>query len=101
MSSTMFPTLPGEVAVLSTGEFAVGLELNNAPSLEGVCRRFGNDANRALVWLIRFRALKTWAARDGVAQWMTAARMIGMPKATPVEDRGARHRLPRRQGPSR
>jgi len=75
MSSTMFPTLPGEVAVLSTGEFAVGLELNNAPSLEEVCRRFGNDANRALVWFIRFRALKMWAARDGVAPWMTAARM--------------------------
>ena len=71
----MFPTLPGEVAVLTTGEFAFDLELNNAPSLEEVCRRFGNDANRALVWVIRFRALKTWCARDDTAQWMSAARM--------------------------
>jgi hypothetical protein len=75
MSGTIFPTLPHEVAVLSTGEFAFDFELNNAPSLEEVCRQFGNDANRALVWFIRFRALKTWAARDGMAQWMTVARM--------------------------
>lgn len=75
MSSTMFPTLPGEVAVLTSGEFAFDLELNNVPSLDEVCRRFGNDANRALVWFIRFRALKTWCARDDIAQWMSAARM--------------------------
>jgi hypothetical protein len=76
MSGTIFPTLPREVAVLSTGEFAFDVELNNAPSLEEICRRFGNDANRALVCFIRFRALKTWAARDGIARWMTAARML-------------------------
>jgi len=75
MSGTIFPTLPSEVAVLSTGEFVFDLELNNAPSLEEICKRFGNDANRALVWFIRFRALKTFTARDGIAQWMTAARM--------------------------
>jgi hypothetical protein len=75
MSSTIFPTLPSEVAVLTTAEFAFDLELHNAPSLEEVCRRFANDANRALVWLIRFRALKTWCARDDIAQWMSAARI--------------------------
>jgi hypothetical protein len=75
MSSTIFPTLPREVAVLTTGEFAFELEFNDAPSLAEVCRRFGNDANRALVWFIRFRALKTWCARDASPQWMSAARM--------------------------
>jgi hypothetical protein len=71
----MYPTLPGEVALLTTGEFAFGLELNNAPSFEEACRRFRNDANRAHVWLIRLRALKTWCARDDITQWMSAARL--------------------------
>jgi hypothetical protein len=75
MSSTVFPALPGDVAVLTAVEFAFGLEWNNAASLDEVCRRFGNDANRAVVWLIRFRALKTWCAREDSAQWMTDARM--------------------------
>jgi hypothetical protein len=75
MSSTIFPTLPAEVAVLTTGEFAFDLKWNNASSLEEVCRRFGNDANRAIVWFIRFRALKMLCARDESAQWMSAARM--------------------------
>ena len=75
MSSTVFPALPGDVAVLTAGEFAFDLEWNNAASLDEVSRRFGNDANHALVWLIRFRALKTWCAREDSAQWMTGARM--------------------------
>ena len=75
MSSTIFPTLPGDVAVLTTGEFAFDLEANNAPSLDEICQRFENDANRALVWLIRFRALRAWCARDGMAEWLSAARM--------------------------
>ena len=54
MSSTVFPALPGDVAVLTAGEFAFDLEWNNAASLDEVCRRSGNDANRALVWFIRF-----------------------------------------------
>jgi transposase InsO family protein len=74
MSSTIFPVLPREVAVLSTGEFAFDMEGGNAPSLDDVCRRFENDANRALVWLIRSRALKAWCAADGIAAWLTAAR---------------------------
>jgi hypothetical protein len=75
MSTTMFPTLPGDVAALTTREFAFDLEWNNAPSLDEVCRRFGNDANRALVWMIRFGALKAWCAREDIAQWLSAARM--------------------------
>ena len=75
MSSTVFPALPGDVAVLTAGEFAFDLERDNAASLDEVCRRFGNDANRALVWFIRFRALKTWCAREDNAHWMTRARM--------------------------
>jgi hypothetical protein len=75
MSSTRFPTVPGEVAVLTTGEFVFDLEGNNAPSLDEVCRRFANDANRALVWLIRYRALKAWCARDDISRWLSAARM--------------------------
>lgn len=75
MSSTMFPTLPGDVAALTTGEFTFDLEWNNAPSFNEICRRFGNDGNRAGVWLIRFRALKAWCARDDSAHWLSAARM--------------------------
>lgn len=75
MSHTMFPAVPGDVAALTTREFAFNLEWNNAPSFDEICRRFGNDVNRAVVWLIRFRALKAWCARDDVADWLNAARM--------------------------
>jgi hypothetical protein len=75
MSSTIFPTLPGDVAVLTTGEFRFDLEWNDALSFDEICRRFGNDVNRALVWLIRFRALKAWCARDGIALSFDAERM--------------------------
>ena len=55
---------------LSTAEFAFDLEWNSAPSLDEVCRTFGSDANRALVWLIRVRALKAWCARERMTQWL-------------------------------
>ena len=71
----IFPTLPGDVAVLTASEFAFDLEWNNVPSLDEVCRRFGNDSNRALVWLIRVRALKAWCGRDGTAEWLSPAWM--------------------------
>src|SRR4029453_9908960 len=74
MSITLFPTKPVDVVALTTTEFTFDLEINNAPSLEEVCRRFGNDANRALVWLIRVRALKAWCARDGTVEWLSPAR---------------------------
>ena len=74
MTSTIFPTRPAEVAVLTASEFALDLEWKVPPSLDEVCRRFDNDANRAFVWFIRFRALQTWWAREDSAQWTTAAR---------------------------
>ncbi len=37
---TPFPATPGDVAALTIEEFAVELDVNNAPSLDDVCRRF-------------------------------------------------------------
>src|SRR4029450_3638495 len=73
MSSTDFPTRPMDVAALTTPEFIYNLEWNNTPSFDEVCRRLGNDGNRAAAWLIRFRALQAWWACDGMAQWLTDA----------------------------
>jgi hypothetical protein len=70
MTSPRYPVMPVDVAALTTAEFAFDLEWNGAPSLDEVCRRFGGDANRALVWLVRVRALKAWCAREGMAQWL-------------------------------
>lgn len=70
MSDTAFPARPVDVVALTTSEFTVDLEWSNAPSLDEVCRRFGADANRAVVWLIRFRALQAWCTRDGMTQWL-------------------------------
>jgi hypothetical protein len=72
MNSTLFPARPADVVALTTTEFMFELEMNNAPSLEEVCRRFGNDANRALVWLIRFCALRAWCAGEEAAKWPNA-----------------------------
>ena len=66
---TAFPATPGEVAVLTTQEFTFDLDEldgNRVPSLERVCRTFMTDANRALVWWIRFKALKVWCTRSEV-----------------------------------
>jgi hypothetical protein len=41
----------------------VTLDLKVAPSIDLVRERFLDDANRALVWLIRFSALKAWCTR--------------------------------------
>jgi hypothetical protein len=38
-------------------EFTCELDLKEAVSLDALCRRFVDDANRAIVWAIRFRAL--------------------------------------------
>lgn len=76
MSYTIFPTLPREVAVLTPAEFGCNLEWDNAPSLDNVCRRFGDDTNRALVWFIRFRALKAWCGRVESAHWMKAEQRL-------------------------
>jgi len=78
MDSTTFPVRPTDVVALTTMEFAFDLDLTNEPSLEEVCRRFGNDANRALVWMIRFRALSEWCAREDIVKSLHAgSRSLG------------------------
>jgi hypothetical protein len=72
MNSTPFPTRPMDVVALTVQEFTRDLTLDVAPSLAAVCTRFADDANRALVWLIRFRALQTVCARGEMAEWLDA-----------------------------
>ena len=71
-SMTEFPATPRDVVALSFDEFLCDLEMTHAPSLETVCKAFGNDSNRAVVWLIRWRALNTLCARSDVAEWRGA-----------------------------
>jgi hypothetical protein len=69
LNRTAFPATPGEVAPLTPQEFTSDLDDldgNRAPSMEQVCRTFMDDANRALVWWIRFEALKAWRARTDI-----------------------------------
>jgi hypothetical protein len=64
--STAFPATPGDVAALTVQEFTFDfddLDGNRPPSLELVCRAFTDDANRAVVWWIRFAAFRNWCAR--------------------------------------
>jgi len=61
---------PCDVVALSVPEFTCELALNGSLSLDAVCRRFLDDTNRAVVWLIRFRALTAWCERLEVAQWL-------------------------------
>jgi hypothetical protein len=72
MPSTAFPATPADVAVLSVEEFTFDLdELDGTrvPTMARVCRTFMNDANRAVVWWIRFNALTHWCERtNGIAQ---------------------------------
>jgi hypothetical protein len=70
MRRTPFPTCPAEVVVLSVPEFTCELDLSGPLSLDDVCRRFVDDTNRALVWVIRFRALTAWCERPDVGVWL-------------------------------
>jgi hypothetical protein len=58
------------VAALTVPEFTCELDLNGSVSLDAVCGRFLEDANRAVVWFIRFRALTVWRERMDVAPWL-------------------------------
>ncbi|HET7219573.1 MAG TPA: hypothetical protein VFJ02_16065 [Vicinamibacterales bacterium] len=73
MDSTLFPIKPSDVIALTIAEFALDREMSNAPSLAEICRKFGNDANRALVCLIRYRALGAWCAREDMTAWVNAS----------------------------
>jgi hypothetical protein len=71
MKKTPFPTRPLDVVALTIQEFTRPLDLTDSPSLNDVCGRFPDDANRALVWLVRFRALQ--ALTDaGVGAWLAS-----------------------------
>ena len=72
MMMTPFPSTPSEVIALTVPEFTCELDLNAPAPFDGVCRRFLDDANRAVVWFIRFRALTTWCEREDVATWLTS-----------------------------
>ena len=69
-SSTPFPARPSQVAALTVTEFMSAPHLDGTVSIDEVCRLFLNDANRALVWLIRFHALRTWRERTDMAAWL-------------------------------
>jgi hypothetical protein len=61
------------VAALAVSEFTCELDPNATISFDRVCRRFLDDANRALVWFIRFRALTAWRERSDMATWLKAS----------------------------
>ena len=69
---TSFPAGPRDVVALSVEEFRFDLDMSHTPSIESACRAFATDANRAVVWLIRWRALNTLCARSDVAEWRRA-----------------------------
>jgi hypothetical protein len=75
--NTSFPARPCDVAALTVREFTSDLDLNKSPSVDEACQRFLDDANRALVWLIRVRALRAWCARPDIALWLHHAETNG------------------------
>jgi len=70
MPLTPFPATPSDVVALTVIEFTCDLDLNGSLTLESACERFLDDANRALVWLIRFHALTAWCERADVTLWL-------------------------------
>jgi hypothetical protein len=70
MTGTPFPVQPGDVVALTVPEFTRDLDLEVEPSIGWVCERFLDDTNRALVWLIRFSALKAWCTRAETNAWL-------------------------------
>lgn len=71
--NTPFPARPCDVVALTVHEFICDFDMNGSPSLDLVCQRFLDDANRALVWLIRFRALRAWRTRPDMGSWLCTA----------------------------
>lgn len=70
MKTTPFPARPSDVVALTVAEFTRDLDLNATLSIDDVCRRFIEDTNKAVVWVIRFRALAAWCVRADVAGWL-------------------------------
>lgn len=69
MKDTPFPSHPAGVVALSPDEFIIDTDRLDGASLDAVCTRFIDDANRALVWVIRFQALKTLSERADMTDW--------------------------------
>jgi len=69
MSHTPFPGSPAQVAPLSSYEFESDSWMGDAPSIDVVCSRFTDDLNRALVWILRYRALTALVGRAEIAAW--------------------------------
>jgi hypothetical protein len=75
MNQTHFPATPADVAVLTVQEFTFDLDefdRDGIPSMETICRAFIDDANRALVWWIRFGALQAWRTNPDVVARSTS-----------------------------
>ena len=70
MSRTPFPGSPAEVVPLSIYEFASDSWTGDAPSIDMICSRFTDDLNRALVWILRYRALAALVGRAEIAAWL-------------------------------
>lgn len=70
MERTPFPTTPMDVVVLTAQEFTFELDIREQPALDDVCGRFGDDADRALVWVLRFRALKALCMQPDMTDWL-------------------------------
>jgi len=80
MNRTLFPATPEDVAALTVQEFTFDLDECDGyriPSMERVCRTFMDDANRALVWWIRFDALKALSSNpDVIARSMSDSEIL-------------------------
>src|SRR5205085_7812152 len=72
MTATPFPTRPGDVVALSVHEFTSGIDRQAEPPIARVCEWYLDDANRALVWLIRFRALTAWCTGAETRAWLAS-----------------------------
>lgn len=72
MRETPFPSRACEVIALTIQEFTCELDLNGGVSFDRVCGRFLNDANRALVWFIRFQALICWRESQDTVSWLSS-----------------------------
>ena len=71
--TTPFPARPCDVVALTVPEFTCELDMNTMASIDFACQRFLDDANRALVWVIRFRALSAWRLRRDAELWLTSS----------------------------
>lgn len=65
------------MVALTPQEFTSDFDMNGSPSVDQACRQFHDDSNRALVWLIRVRALRAWCTRPDMASWLLSADASG------------------------